>query len=224
MADRFNTFTELASKRREGIHWRVSSEDCPSSTLVAAPHAGRAEPHTGKIARAVAGESHSIYLFETLTPGLHVTSHRFDEPRAVSQACRHVRVVTIHGCDNSRSASSDVFVGGLDANLRDAILAELWKKGFGVSVDHWTPARAAGNLCNRGSSGAGVQLEISRRLRNRLGSPGKAALLRKFAKAVQAAIEGIRTNEHLQPSASGAMEFLEGYIEALPLADDFPVG
>src|SRR5262249_26543494 len=103
MADRFNTFADLAKKKREGVHWRVTSCDRQSGTLVAAPHAGRAEAHTGKIATAIAGAAHSLYLFETLSPGLHVTSHRFDEPRAVAQACRHAHVVTIHGCDNKRS-------------------------------------------------------------------------------------------------------------------------
>lgn len=205
MKDRFKTFAELAKNKREGVHWRVTSHDRQSSTLVAAPHAGRAEPHTGRIAKAIAGAAHSIYLFETLSPGLHVTSHRFDEPRALAQACRHAKVVTIHGCDNERSASADVFVGGLDTNLRDAIIAELRKAELTVAVDRWTPGKAISNICNRGSSGAGVQLEISRRLRNRLGSPQNAPLLRKFAKAVRGAIEGTRPNKRLQPAALGAI-------------------
>jgi phage replication-related protein YjqB (UPF0714/DUF867 family) len=156
MADRFKNIAELAKNKREGVHWRVTSQDRESSTLVAAPHAGRAEPHTGKIAKAIAARTHSIYLFETLTPGLHVTSHRFDGPRAVAQACRHSRVVTIHGCNNERSASTDVFVGGLDADLRDAIIAELRKAGFSAAVDRWTPGKAISNICNRGSSAAGA--------------------------------------------------------------------
>jgi phage replication-related protein YjqB (UPF0714/DUF867 family) len=201
MADRFKTFAELAENKREGVHWRVTSHDRQSSTLVAAPHAGRAEPHTGKIAKAIAGAAHSIYLFETLSPSLHVTSHRFDEPRAAAQACRHSRVVTIHGCDNARSASADVFVGGLDIDLRDAIIAELRKAGFGVAVDRWTAGKAISNLCNRGTSSAGAQLEISRRLRNRLGSPEHASLLRKFARTVRAEIEGTRPNKRLKPTA-----------------------
>ena len=205
MGDRFKTFAELAKHKREGVHWRVTSQDRQSSTLVAAPHAGRAEPHTGTIAKAIAGGAHSIYLFETLRTGLHITSHRFDEPRAVAQACRHSKVITIHGCDNARSASADVFVGGLDVYIRDAIIAELRKAGFGVAVDRWTPGKAISNICNRGSSAAGVQLEISRRLRNRLGSLEHASLLRKFARAVRAAIEGTRPNEHLQPTALGTM-------------------
>lgn len=190
MADRYNTFAELAKKKREGTDWRVTSRDRQSRTLVAAPHAGRAEPQTGKIAKAIAGATHSLYLFETLSPGLHITSHRFEEPRAIAQACRHSQVVTVHGCDNKRSTSVDVFVGGLNVTLRDAVISELGRAGFAVTVDRRTPGTAQRNICNRGSSGAGVQLEISRRLRNRLGDSRNASLLRMFARAVRRAIEG----------------------------------
>ena len=134
MADRFKTFAELARHTRDGVHWRVTARQRQSRILVAAPHAGRAEPHTGTIAKAVAGATHSLYLFETLGAGLHVTSHRFQEPRGMAQARRHSRVLTIHGCDNERSTSIDVFVGGLDVGLRDAVILEsaicrIWRGG-----------------------------------------------------------------------------------------------
>ena len=188
MADQFRTFSELARKTREDRDWRIISRDRQSSTLVAAPHGGRAEPHTGEIAKAVAGESHSLYVFATLKPGLHITSHKFDEPRAVAQASRHSRVVTIHGCDDMRSTTADIFVGGLDVALRDGVIVELRKVGFVVSVDRWTPGTARSNICNRGSSGRGVQLEVSRRLRNRLGNDHNSTLLDSFTTAIQRAI------------------------------------
>lgn len=199
MADQFKTFSELAQKTRENTDWQIISRDRQSSTLVAAPHGGRAEPYTGKIAKAVAGDSHSLYVFTTLKPGLHVTSHKFDEPRAVDQASRHSRVVTIHGCDNRRSTTADVFAGGLDIALRDGVIFELRKVGFVVLVDRWTPGTASSNICNRGSSGRGVQLEISRRLRNRLGSDHSSTLLDGFATAIQRAITAARVATQVQP-------------------------
>jgi len=199
MADRYGTFAELAKKTREGTHWRVVSRDRDPTILVAAPHGGRAEPHTARIARAIAGTLHSLYVFEALSPGLHVTSHRFKEPRAVAQALRHSKVVTVHGCDDQRSSSLDVFVGGLDLGLRDAVIAELQRVGFEVAIDRWTPGKAQGNICNGGTAGVGVQLELSRRLRNRLGKHGGEALLRTFALAVQGAIANQRPpNSRLQ--------------------------
>lgn len=63
------------------------------------------------------------------------------------------------------------------------------------------PGKATKNICNLGASGAGVQLEISRRQRGRLGKNENASLLRKFAKAVRRAIEAPRPNERLRQSA-----------------------
>ena len=196
MADKFKTFAELARHARDGVHWRVTSRQRPSRILVAAPHAGRAEPHTGTIAKAVAGATHSLYLFETLSAGLHVTSHRFQEPRGIAQARQHSRVLTVHGCDNERSTSIDVFVGGLDVGLRDAVILELRQAGFDVALDRRTPGKATTNICNLGSSGAGVQLEISRRLRNRLGKDKNGKLLRKFARSVRCAVESTGAGRH----------------------------
>jgi hypothetical protein len=112
-------------------------------------------------------------------------------------------VVTIHGCGNKRSASADVFVGGLDRDSRDGIISELRQAGFCVAVDRWTPGKATKNICNLGASGAGVQLEISRRLRDRLGKNENASLLRKFAKSGSARDRGSSaSNERLRSSAS----------------------
>ena len=199
MADQFKTFAELAQKTRENRDWRVISCDRQSSTLVAAPHAGRAEPHTGKIAKAIAGTTHSLYVFETLKSGLHITSHKFDEPRAVAQASRHSRVVTIHGCNNMRSATADVFVGGLDIALRDGVICELREVGFVVLVDRWTRGTACDNICNRGSSGCGVQLEVSRRLRNHLGNVHNTTLRDSFSTAIQRAIKAAQSATRIQP-------------------------
>ena len=199
MADQFKTFSELAQKKRENRNWRVISRDRQSSTLVAAPHGGRAEPYTGKIAKAIAGISYSLYVFKTLKLGLHITSHKFDEPRAVAQASRHSRVVTIHGCDNRRSTTADVFVGGLDIALRDGVIFELREVGFVVLVDRWTPGTACSNICNRGSSGRGVQIEVSCRLRNLLGYDHNTTLLDSFTTAIQRAIAAVRSAEQIQP-------------------------
>jgi phage replication-related protein YjqB (UPF0714/DUF867 family) len=191
MADKYSSFAALAKKTQEGTHWRVVSRDRPSTILIAAPHGGRAEPNTAEIARAIAGTRHSLYVFDALVPGLHVTSHRFKEPRAVAQAARHSIVLTVHGCANHRKPLVDVFVGGMDMAARNRVITELQRVGVRAGVDTFTPGRAANNLCNGGTSGAGIQLEITQRLRRRLNRPsdGKREL-RTFARAVRRAIEG----------------------------------
>lgn len=176
----------------ERAHCRVVSVDRLSPILIAAPHGGQTEPHTAKIAKAIAATTHSLYVLEARAPHLHLTSHLFNEPCAISQAARHSTVLTIHGCNDRRSRSVDIFVGGLDVILRDVAIAELRRIGFGAAVDRWTPGTAPENICNRGSSRAGVQLEISRRLRNRLSAAANSRLLSSFAHGVQKAIEHAR--------------------------------
>lgn len=188
MRDKFSSFAAMSKKTREGQHWKKISVDRGSKILVAAPHAGKAEPHTGTIARAIAGKTHSSYHFETLVPRLHLTSHNFDEPTAIELTTRHAKVLTVHGCRN-RSTKIDVHVGGSDRALRDAVISELTKAGFPSAVDtsktsgiHWR------NICNRGVSGSGVQLEICDRLRKQIGRLAGRKRLRAFANAVNLAI------------------------------------
>lgn len=189
MRDRYRTFAELRNSTREGTDWRVISHQRASNILIAAPHGGRSEPLTGTLARAIAGRRYSLYIFETLVPGLHVTSHRFTEPTAINQARRHAKVVTVHGCDNRRSAATDVFVGGLDTDMRDRVIAELAAVGFQTTIDTYTPGRERANICNGGMSGCGVQLEVTRRLRTSLANRGNFNDRRRFAAAVRRALQ-----------------------------------
>ena len=190
MADEYRNFAALAAKKQEGKHYRVSKSKRPSPFLVAAPHGGRIEPNTSVLARAIAGVSHSLYVFESIVPKLHITSSRFDEPRALEMATAHRTVVTVHGCDDARSPTVDVFVGGLDRPLRDRIIKELNAAGFQSAIDNVTTGRSECNLCNKGTGRTGAQLEITRRLRRRLsgmiGTAG-AARRRAFASAVRRA-------------------------------------
>lgn len=180
----------MAREKKRGVHWDVIECDRACAILIVAPHSGQAEPHTGRIAEAIAGTRHSLYRFETLVSKLHITSHRFTEPTALDLTSRHSKVLTVHGCNNKRSRTFDVFVGGLDRGLRDRVIGTLITAGFRATTDIWTRGEAPGNICNKGTSGTGVQLEIARRLRDKLGSAGGRPKLRAFAKAINSAIQG----------------------------------
>ncbi len=190
MADKYTTFEALVRNTREGVDWDVTDYDRDAMFLIAGIHGGRTEPHTAMIAKAIAGDRYSLYLFEAMISGLHIASHRFTEPRMIAHARRHQKVLTIHGCCSRRSRSIDVFVGGLDTQFRDVLIAALNTAGFKAAVDRCTPGRAPSNICNAGASRAGVQLEITRRLRNKLGRLiGRGAPIHKFTKAVQWALK-----------------------------------
>lgn len=190
--DRYKNFAELVAAEPNGVAYRVTARMRKSDVLIAAPHAGRTELHTAAIAKAIASTVHSLYIFKALAQGLHITSSRFDEPHAIEMARRHPTVLAVHGCDSSRSPTTDVFVGGLDGDFLQRVLANLIRVGFRAAIDTHTPGKHQANICNRGSSGVGVQLEITRRLRNRLcdsAAGGISLSLRRFARAVRSALE-----------------------------------
>lgn len=157
-----------------------------------APHGGLIEPGTSLIARAIAGTDRSLYLFEGLRRGrkhgeLHITSERFDEPGALRMTAEASGIVAVHGradLQDGRLDGQTVWVGGRDAKGRKRVVAALQRAGFpAVVAMHALTGQAVDNICDRGLTGAGVQLELSRSLRQEL----EADALRHdaFARAVR---------------------------------------
>lgn len=184
--DRYQSFAELKRYEQEGRDFRIVVEWRERSTvLVLAPHGGSIEPGTSEVARAVAGDNFSLYAFEGTKQNcnyetLHITSHRFDEPQCLKLLQRAETVLTIHGC---RGDQSFVCVGGADIALRAIIAEALRAAGCTVRKDgHTYPGEDSGNICNRGRTAKGVQLELSKALRER------ADDLRRFTDAVRSVL------------------------------------
>jgi len=166
-ADQYRGFAELARETREGGDYRRVVEGRGGEIAIVAPHGGGIEPGTSEIARAVAGREFGLYCFEGLRPegndALHISSHRFDEPTAVRLVAQARVVVAVHGCAGTHEA---VYVGGLDRHLRERLVAVLRQAGFEAERATGDLAGCyASNICNRGRSGRGVQLEITEGLR-----------------------------------------------------------
>jgi phage replication-related protein YjqB (UPF0714/DUF867 family) len=95
-------------------------------------------------------------------------------------------VVAIHG---KRDLDDPllVYLGGLDTILRDRLREVLSDAGFEARLDAQRyPGAEPLNICNRGRSRRGVQLELPRTLRDNLTRHPK--LLERFAEAVRSAI------------------------------------
>ena len=190
MADKYGSFDELRRGEREGIDFNIHVVRRRASVAIIAPHGGKIEPGTSEIAEAIAGDDCSLYGFEGAKPNdnfdLHITSANFDEPQCVELVSAHNQVITVHGLAGMRRQV--VEVGGLDAVLRDAICKGLQDAGFAAEVV--TSGALAGlspsNICNRGAQGRGVQLEITRGLRDAL--VARPERLSEFAHAVRLAI------------------------------------
>jgi len=166
----FRGYDELAQRYTEGVDYAVHVMPRERSQVaVLAPHGGRIEGRTSDIARLIAGDEHGLYLFEGLrTTGdnferLHLASQWFDEPRALDLISGCDTVVAVHGY---AASGPDVLLGGLNERLKVAIAQVLTGIGFSCLIDgHRFPGRHPRNICNRGRSGEGVQLELSEGLR-----------------------------------------------------------
>lgn len=187
LAKHFASFADLAAAYVQDKDYRiVVVPRSESSTAVVAPHGGGIEAFTADIARGIAGEDYGLYLFEGLLragnfAALHLSSERFDEPECLRMLQHSDRVISVHGCG---APGKVVMVGGLDEALRDAVIAQL--RAVGIDCED-APARLAGaqprNICNRGRTGRGVQLEVSLDLRR---SRQRTTLI----SAVRRALEG----------------------------------
>jgi phage replication-related protein YjqB (UPF0714/DUF867 family) len=166
--DNYNNFEKLNHFEKINTDYRISISDLGSPTTIIAPHGGKIEPKTSDIAAGIARDQFNYYCFEGLKPTdnrcLHITSHNFDEPQALQLLARSQTVVAVHACTDERAV---VYPGGRDEELMGAIVKEL--KAAGISVANQSikyQGLNPDNICNRGASGRGAQLEISRGLRD----------------------------------------------------------
>ncbi len=199
MRDRYRNFAALnAAEPAEAFS--ISICDRGSRLAVAAPHGGGIEPGTSEIAVAIARADLSYYLFEGHrrhdNTALHITSANFDEPRALALLHRAACVLTVHG---EASETEAVYLGGLDASLKHALSTALANRGYVVGEKASLLALDPRNICNVGSTGAGVQLELSAGLRrsffeslSRAGRAKPTARLAEFGAIVrETALAGI---------------------------------
>jgi phage replication-related protein YjqB (UPF0714/DUF867 family) len=170
MADKYACFAELAAHETAGVDYRILLRRAGEGLAVVAPHGGGIEPGTSEIADAVAHDGLSFYAFEGLkTSGnvdLHITSTRFDEPLCLGLLSASDVIVTLHG-EHGTAEGEAVFLGGLDEKLGRRLRAALVSAGFDVRQhpDPRLQGRERKNVCNRGRSRQGVQLELSRAVR-----------------------------------------------------------
>jgi phage replication-related protein YjqB (UPF0714/DUF867 family) len=190
----YASFGQLARYEREGVDYSRRLVQRASPILIAALHGGGIEPGTSEVASALAGKTHSLYMFEGYkgdqNQRLHVASTRFNDPLLDDLLGQSEFVASVHGC---RETKPVVYVGGLHESWVQQSINLLRQAGFFAERD---TSRHAGrfptNLCNRGRKGKGVQFELSRGLRRQMfaslthkGRQYPTDALRDFAAALQ---------------------------------------
>jgi len=191
MADRFSSFAALAEVYKKNVDYSIYARPVDGSRLlVIAPHGGGIEPGTSELTKAIAGSEHSLYLFEGLMQShnkhLHITSHNFDETCALKMVSDCDVAIGIHGrCD--RDDETGVYLGGLDEEFKECLDQSIRDAGFETKMDgHDFPAEKKLNICNRGLSEKGAQIEIPKTLRDEfLKDEGQ---LERFANSIRQAI------------------------------------
>jgi len=190
MTSPYKNFKELSNREIEGQDYRIIVELRDPRVLIMAPHGGKIEPGTTEIAEAIAGMNYSFYSFEGLKKNgnsvLHIESHLFDEPRALKAVEKADIVITVHGQIDQKEEF--IMVGGLHGDLCVEIKRQLDIASFQTRPPtEGLMGTDPLNICNRGRLKGGVQLEISRKIRNLLREDeGK---LKKFANAVRKGIQ-----------------------------------
>jgi len=169
--DHYKNFFELQKNEREGKDYVILHRNADSKLAIMAPHGGGIEPATLDIADMLAGDEHSFYAFrgikKTGNKILHITSNRYDEPIGLQISKSALIVISIHGC---RDKEEIVFIGGKNKEYKQKIMQALHTAGFKAVISDVPGLRGISpeNICNRCTSGKGVQLEISRGLREKM--------------------------------------------------------
>ena len=191
-AKQYKGFADLAKHQVRDKDYKILTLSRPASRVaVIAPHGGAIERGTSQIARALAADDYHLYIFEGIRTSnnyeaLHLTSHLFDEPECLAIIERCPIVVAIHGCNGT---DERVLLGGLNTTLKNHLAEAIRCVGvIAETAGHAFPAMDTNNICNRGLTGAGVQLEFSAALRGsaseaRVVSAIRSALLKANAVA-----------------------------------------
>ena len=174
----------------EGRDYRIRVESKDPRILIMAPHGGNIERTTSEIAEAIAGVDYSFYSLEGLkvegNSVLHIESHLFDEPCALQAVQKAEVVITVHGQIDQKDGF--VMVGGLDESLGSEMKRQLEGAGFETRPPtEGLMGTDPMNICNRGRLKQGVQLEISRKIRDLLRTDEEQ--LQQFADAIRKGIK-----------------------------------
>ena len=165
--DEYPDFSTLAAQEVLNRDYRIRFRDAGSLISIVAPHGGRIEPGTSAAAEKMAGERFNWYCFEGMKEKnnrkLHMASHRFDEPQALDLIAASDLVVTVHAC---RDLEKILYIGGRLTPLMSAIGTSLKSLGIEVLCHEKFQGIHPRNICNLGRLKKGVQLEMSRGLRD----------------------------------------------------------
>lgn len=194
LAATYSNYDELSANEKENVDYSISSIDNGKDMTIFTIHGGSIATGMSDIVNALAKKgNYNYYLFEGIKEinnySLHVTSTKFDEPKAVEQMKESKNNISFIGL---KEESNFVYVGGQNKLLARIIKLHLQKEGFNVKDSSEIPKSFAGvkdtNIVNSGVEVGigGAQIAIARGLRNELDS--EPAKLELFVESIDEAL------------------------------------
>lgn len=157
----YGSVAQIRSDYAEGRDFAVKYELRPSPVAVFAIHGGNIEGGTSELARAVAGDDYSYYLFEAYgkkARKFHVTAAKFDDPPALEIAAASRLGLAMHV---QKGDSLSICVGGSNEEAAAMMADMLAAEGYAAEYPcKRLPGKSPKNIVNRTELG-GVQFEIT---------------------------------------------------------------
>lgn len=195
----YDSFAELrASEKAED--YTIKAHDIGSRTSILAIHGGGIERGTSEIVETLNGYGkYNTYLFEgnkkTDNKSLFVKAVNFDEPKAVSLVKASDYTVSVIGAAGDDQVT---YIGGRNKILAELIRLHLTNKGYTVKPLNSIPERIAGmlnsNIVNKNKlfNGSyrlgGVQIAVSKGLRDKLVTDPDSSMLYKYCASIDEAL------------------------------------
>lgn len=165
----FRDFSELVLKTNKDRDYHIHLRQGSSEIVVTAVHGGGVEPLTSEVAAAIAGDEHSLYDLQGIRPAnndeLRIPVANYDEMRLRFLLERSQVCLSVEGVEGSDLA---VHLGGRNRRLRTLLAERLQEAGFKALPSF--ELRAAHNpmLFFNTPADGGVQIELSRALRENM--------------------------------------------------------
>jgi len=172
----YRDLSQLVLRNARGVDYEIGFYVRSEDILIVAIHGGGIEPLTSELAHAIAGEDYNLFEFRGIRASsnmkLHVSSLRFKEIRLRGLLDTTGTAISIHGFAGEGPI---IGVGGGNQRLAKCIAEQLAESGFETQKARGRLAgRHPDNLVNRPRD-RGVQLELSRGLRDAMVEGGAAS-------------------------------------------------
>lgn len=173
-ADKYSSYKELIQNEIEGQDYTIEVTDKKHPISILAVHGGMIETGTSELTQLIAGNEFNQYHFKGKNFSLHITSSKFDEPKALELAKKSQNCLSIHGFIND--AKEAICIGGGDSENASLLAKELQNQFPSIEIEFPCkkyPGKDPSNIVNR-CQNTGIQLEMSGKLRRRLLNDSKA--------------------------------------------------